>query len=249
MRVTNLAVEDYFNFPNGLADGHEVDATVSFDVVWGDPVTRRVEVEHGTNGNRFAGEFVEDHATVTWSGSNELGFRFRSNSGDFSTSAPGRAFAELGRERNGIFVEEGEDEDASALGQALGKRVPQGEESATDRFFAALSARLGGGELLVNKSVDIEAPGAGQLTISGDRANRVFEIGRGESVTIAGRTIADDGSGTNYRLNRSSVRAHRPGAATVLEGATSGQAALDWFFASADEVRNLKPGEIVTAIP
>src|SRR5262249_14004279 len=106
---------------------------------------RRIEVEHGTNGDRFAGEFVEDHATVTWSGSNALGFRFRSNPGDFSTSAPGRAFAELGRERNGIFVEEGEDEGASALGQALGKRGPQGEESATDRFFAALWARQGDG--------------------------------------------------------------------------------------------------------
>jgi hypothetical protein len=108
MRVTNLAVEDYFNFPNGLADGHEVDATVSFDVVWGGPVTRRVEVEDGSNGNRFAGEFVEDHATVSWSGSNELGFRFRSNPGDFSTSAPGRAFAELGHERNGRFFGAGE---------------------------------------------------------------------------------------------------------------------------------------------
>jgi hypothetical protein len=148
MRVTNLHLEDYFNFPNGLADGHEVDATVSFDVVWSGPVTRRIEVEHGTNGNRFAGEFVEDHATVTWSGSNELGFHFRSNPGDFSTSAPGRAFAELGHERNGVFVEGGEDEDAGALA-----RGRPGEEAATDRFFASLprggtdlAPRPGGGE-------------------------------------------------------------------------------------------------------
>jgi hypothetical protein len=113
MRVTNLHLEDYFNFPNGLADGHEVDATVSFDMVWAGPVTRRIEVEHGTNGNRFAGEFLEDHATVTWSGSNELGFRFRANPGNFSTSVPGRAFAELGHERNGVFFgeDEGHDED------------------------------------------------------------------------------------------------------------------------------------------
>jgi hypothetical protein len=145
-------MEDYFNFPNGLADGHEVDATVSFDVVWGGPVTRRVEVEHGTNGDRFSGEFVEDHATVTWSGSNELGFHFHSNPGDFSTSAPGRAFAELGHERNGAFVEEGEDDDAASLAQALGTQAPQGEGPATDRFFAALPSggtglapRLGNG--------------------------------------------------------------------------------------------------------
>jgi hypothetical protein len=166
MHVTDLHLEDYFNFPNGLADGHEVDATVSFDVVWGGPVTRRVEVEHGSNGNRFAGEFVEDQATVTWSGSNELGFRFRSNPGDFSTSAPGRAFAELGRERNGLFVEEGEDEDASAFGQALGKPGPQ-RESATDRFFAALSARQGDGAgqtLMTSRSEDGLAGEAAKAT-------------------------------------------------------------------------------------
>src|SRR5262249_23653094 len=153
MRVSNLHLEDYFTFPNGLADGHEVDATVSFDVVWGGPVTRRVEVEHGTNGNCFAGEFVQDHATVTWSGSNELGFRFRANPGDFSTSVPGRAFAEIGHERNGAFVGEGQDDDAVLLARALGPQAPQGEEAALDRFFAALplggtglAPRFGSGE-------------------------------------------------------------------------------------------------------
>jgi hypothetical protein len=103
MHVQNLAMEDYFKLPNALADGSEVDATASFDVVWSGPVTRRLNVPDGTNGNRFAGEFVENQATVTWSGSNELGFRFTANPGDFSTTARGRAFAELGHERNGIF--------------------------------------------------------------------------------------------------------------------------------------------------
>src|SRR5262249_3887627 len=153
MRVTHLHLEDYFTFPNGLADGHEVDATVSFDVVWGSPVTRRVSVRDGTNGDLFAGEFVEDQATVTWSGSNELGFSFRSNPGNFSTSAPGRAFAELGHEHNGAFVEEGEDDDAAPLARGRGPQAPQGEEAALDRFFAALplggtglAPRLGSGE-------------------------------------------------------------------------------------------------------
>jgi hypothetical protein len=106
MHVNNLPMEDYFKLPNALADGPEVDATVSFDVVWSGPVTRRLNVHDGSNGNRFAGEYVENQATVTWSGSNELGFRFTANPGDFSTSVPGRAFAELGHERNGIFVPE-----------------------------------------------------------------------------------------------------------------------------------------------
>ena len=142
MHIADLPIEDYFNLPNALRDGPEVDATVSFDVVWGGPVTRRVEVENGTNGDRFAGEFEEDHATVTWSGRNELGFTFRSDPGDFSTSAPGRAFAEIGRERNGAFFGEGEEgEGAGALA-----RGRQGEASATDRFFAAFSQGRGEGQ-------------------------------------------------------------------------------------------------------
>jgi hypothetical protein len=104
MHVQDLPMDDYFNLPNALADGPEVDATVSFDVAWSGPVTRRLNVPDGSNGNRFAGEFVETQATVTWSGSNELGFRFTADPGDFSTSVPVRAFAELGHERNGIFV-------------------------------------------------------------------------------------------------------------------------------------------------
>jgi hypothetical protein len=139
MRVRNLAVEDYFNFPNGLADGHEVDATVSFDVVWGGPVTRRVEVESGSNGNRFAGEFVEDHATVSWSGSNDLGFRFRSNPGDFSTSAPGRAFAELGHERNGLFLGDGQGEGDDEDGGSSPARGSGSNDGGQDEALAALA--------------------------------------------------------------------------------------------------------------
>jgi hypothetical protein len=104
MHLHDLPMDDYFNLPNALADGPEVDVTVSFDVAWGGPVTRRLNIQDGSNGNRFAGEFVETQATVTWSGSNELGFSFTANPGDFSTSVAGRAFAELGHERNGTFV-------------------------------------------------------------------------------------------------------------------------------------------------
>jgi hypothetical protein len=139
MRVTNLHLEDYFNFPNGLADGHEVDATVSFDVVWGGPVTRRVEVDGGSNGNHFAGEFVEDHATVTWSGSNELGFRFSSNPGNFSTSAPGRAFAELGHERNGRFFGEGEGEGDDGDGSSSPTPGSGSNGGGRDQAFATLA--------------------------------------------------------------------------------------------------------------
>ena len=80
---------------------------MSFDVVWGGPVTRRVNVKDSTYD--FAGTFNEvnnNNVTVTWSGSNALGFRFTSDVGNLATStalAPGNFFAQLAKERNGIF--------------------------------------------------------------------------------------------------------------------------------------------------
>ena len=100
-----------------------MDATVSFDVVWSRPVTRRVEVEDGSNGDQFAGEFAEDQATVTWLGSNELGFSFHANPGDLSTSAPGRGFAEVGHKENGIFFPGGNHVLASANPQRPVRQV------------------------------------------------------------------------------------------------------------------------------
>jgi uncharacterized protein (TIGR03118 family) len=51
---------------------------------------------------------------------------------------------------------------------------------------------LTSGELAVAKSLDIEGPGAALLTISGNKASRVFDIsGSSTSVKIAGLTLAD----------------------------------------------------------
>ncbi|HEV3447661.1 MAG TPA: hypothetical protein VG099_23700 [Gemmataceae bacterium] len=107
MQVSNLAMDDYGKIPTALGPQWQTafdPATVSFDVVWSGPVTRRLSVTNGSNGDLFAGDYVEDQATVTWSGTNNAtGFSFTANPGDFSASAPGRAFAELGHEGNGIF--------------------------------------------------------------------------------------------------------------------------------------------------
>jgi hypothetical protein len=134
LHIDNLPIEDYFNLPNALRDGHEVDATVSFTVVWSGPVTRRVSVTDGTNGDQFAGEFAENHVTVTWSGSNELGFSFHSNPGNLSTSVPGRGFAEVGHVRNGLFFGEGGDGGGSSPA-----RASVSTDVGRDQAFAALA--------------------------------------------------------------------------------------------------------------
>jgi hypothetical protein len=125
MHIHNLPELDYYS-PAGTGDLASLgptwqtgyfDALVNIDVVWSDPVTRRVDVRDAANG--FAGQFNENQATVTWSASSASGFSFTSNPGNFSTSdpevpgvngvtAPLNFFAQVGKERNGVFFPAGE---------------------------------------------------------------------------------------------------------------------------------------------
>jgi hypothetical protein len=104
LHVNNLHLLDYHTIPNALALGPNDPAVVSFDVVWSGPIMRRVSVLDGTLGNNYAGEYVENQVTVTWSGTNlTTGFTFTSNPGTLATSVVDGGFAELGHERNGSF--------------------------------------------------------------------------------------------------------------------------------------------------
>jgi hypothetical protein len=57
------------------------------------------------------------------------------------------------------------------------------------------SITLTSDQLTINKSLDIEGPGAGLLAISGNDTNRVFNINEGLTVTIAGLTITHGRAG------------------------------------------------------
>jgi hypothetical protein len=125
MHIKDLSELDYYS-PEGNGDLLSLgptwqkgyfDAKLSIDVVWNGPVTRRVNVRDAANG--FAGQFDENQATVTWSASSGSGFSFTSNPGNFSTSvpetpgvngvtAPLNFFAEVGKERNGVFFPAGD---------------------------------------------------------------------------------------------------------------------------------------------
>ena len=127
VRVNNLPIRDYHTIANAL--GKDTFATafdpsvVSFDVVWSGPITRRVHVPDGTLGNNYAGEYVENQVTVTWSGTNlKEGFTFTSNPGTFATSSVDGGFAELGHERNGSFFQASADPSASSSAALL--RLP-----------------------------------------------------------------------------------------------------------------------------
>jgi predicted outer membrane repeat protein len=56
--------------------------------------------------------------------------------------------------------------------------------------LAGQTVTLTSGELLINHNVTIAGPGAGELTINGNHASRVFEVAKGaNSVTVSGLTI------------------------------------------------------------
>jgi hypothetical protein len=104
LSARNLNMFDFLNKRNAFGsnwDNPPYGATVSFDVVWDVPVTRRLDFQDGTDVDQFSGSYVENQATVTWSASNTNGFTFTANPGNFSTSSD--PFAELAHEQNGTF--------------------------------------------------------------------------------------------------------------------------------------------------
>jgi len=127
MRVDNLPIRDYHNIANGLGPNWQTafnPAVVSFDVVWSGPITRRVDVLDGTLGNNYAGNYVENQVTVTWSGTNLTeGFTFTANPGTLATSSVDGGFAELGHESNGIFF--------PTTGGGVGSAIATGPQSST----------------------------------------------------------------------------------------------------------------------
>src|SRR5207302_1486338 len=77
---------------------------------------------------------------------------------------------------------------------SLRAEIAAAQPGDTIRFAGKLTNQtitLTSGELVINKSLDIEGPSAGRLTVSGNNASRVFDIQGGVTVTLAGLTIAN----------------------------------------------------------
>jgi hypothetical protein len=70
----------------------------------------------------------------------------------------------------------------------------------TVQLSATGTITLTGGKLLLTKNLTITGPGASQLALDGNRADRVFEIGSGTTVTISGLTIKNGNAGSGSGL-------------------------------------------------
>lgn len=104
MKISDLQTRDFFNIPNALfhlQDPVSIPAEVSFEIKWGAPIISRKKIVDSTN--QFRGSFMRNTATIEWSSESD-GFKFVSNPKGTTTF-----FAELARERNGVFFSEDDD--------------------------------------------------------------------------------------------------------------------------------------------
>jgi hypothetical protein len=182
LNVSNLALYDYPNLQIATGSNWQtalVPATVSFDVVWSGPVTRRVSITNGTSGDQFAGHYVENQATVTWSASNANGFTFTANPGNFSTSvpedpkvngvsAPLNFFAEVGQERNGVFFPAGNGEHGSdGLDRSATATMPAtGDASPATTAGLAGSKNAPAGQTAANAAALVPALGGSMAAVT-----------------------------------------------------------------------------------
>ena len=97
LQVSNQPLVDAFNVVNALFGGGPtpIAARASFDVRWHGGGERN-DVEDADAG--FSLHAVQGEASIDWSASNAAGFTFIS-----SPSGQTTAFAQVGKERNGVF--------------------------------------------------------------------------------------------------------------------------------------------------
>jgi hypothetical protein len=75
------------------------------------------------------------------------------------------------------------------------KHASSGDTIMFDPSLNGRTITLISDQLEINKNLDIEGPGANLMTISGNDRNRVFDISEGNTVTIAGLTVAHGRAG------------------------------------------------------
>src|SRR5262245_40343305 len=89
------------------------------------------------------------------------------------------------------------DKGAGSLRDAITK-AQDGDTIAFAPSLAGQTITLTSGALDVKRSVDIEGPGAELLAVSGNDASRVFDVGAGLTVCIAGLTITHGRGGGRW---------------------------------------------------
>jgi hypothetical protein len=115
-----------------------------------------------------------------------------------------------------ITVTNTNDSGAGSLRQAIADAAP-GE---TITFNVTGTISLTSGQLIIDKNLIIQGPGAGLLSISGNNASRVFLINSGITATLDGLTIA------NGRINGAGGGILNEGTLTVKNSSVTGNSTV-----------------------
>jgi hypothetical protein len=116
------------------------------------------------------------------------------------------------------------DSGAGSLRYEIGK-AHSGDTIVFAPSLGGQTITLTSGELLINKSLTIAGPGAGQLAVSSGWASRIFEVAPKYALTLSGLTIRDSGS-RNDTVNLDGGGIYNHGTLTVSGCTLSGNAAL-----------------------
>lgn len=100
-------------------------------------------------------------------------------------------------EMQAVVVANANDGGAGSLRQAIANSLPDTDITFSSTFFnVPRTITLTGGEIPINKNLTISGPGANLLTLSGNNANRIFNITTsGQNVAISGLTISNGRAG------------------------------------------------------
>src|SRR3954470_359442 len=103
---------------------------------------------------------------------------------------PDQAFLLKGTTMTTFIVSNANDSGTGSLRQALADAT-DGDKIYFDPSLNGQTITLTSGELLLNKNITVTGPGAGQLSVSGNAAGRVFHVASTKIVTISGLTITN----------------------------------------------------------
>jgi hypothetical protein len=105
----------------------------------------------------------------------------------FAASLSALCLIALSAQATTITVTNTNDSGAGSLRQA----IADAHDGDTIDFGVTGTITLTTGELLVTKSISIAGPGSDHLAVDGNHASRIFLVGDGPTVTIAGLTITN----------------------------------------------------------
>jgi hypothetical protein len=109
--------------------------------------------------------------------------------------APDQAFRLMGTDT--FVVTNVSDAGPGSLRQALAD-ASDGDAIRFDPALNGQTITLTSGQLSVNENVTVSGPGAGQLSVNGNAAGRVFHISAGKTVTISGLTITNGSAPSSW---------------------------------------------------